>query len=405
MQRRVAIWAIVLALLAVPWGFNARASHLNAAKIPIHAHLSASEVHANDELTLTLQTVKGAHLLLHVTYPSVGGFNKKGKTDKNGNWTHSWAVHAHATGDATAQLLVIQGSKHRYYTLHFTVVEQTTDTPTSIPTSTNTAVPTPTNTSAITATSTATGTPGPVSITASVDKTSPAITDSVTVTGKFTVGGVAVSGATMNTTWHFNTGSQQCTGTAVTDSNGNAHCTVSFIGALAGNAVTIDVSFTFSGQTFSKTAAAQFTPSNGPTATPTATITRTLTPTLTPTPTRTPTITPTLTPTVQPYSISAGVDTASPFTTGTVTITGVFTSGTTAISGASMSLILHFQSGAQTFSDVATSGGNGMASHGVDLSTISPAPAAGYTVHVDVSFDYNGHTYTATNATELTPHA
>jgi hypothetical protein len=403
MQRRVAIWAIALALIAVPWGLSARASNVHVAKLSIHAHLSVTEVHAGDPLTISIQTVKGAHLVLHVTYPEIGGFTKRGKVDKNGNWTHSWIVNAHAPGDATAQLLVTQGSKHRYYTLHFTIVEAVTDTPT--PTATNTAVPTTT----VTATSTSTTVPTPTAtpkgavITASVDKPTPLTNDAVTVTGRLTINGLPIAFATMSTTWHFQTGNQSCTGTAQTDANGTARCTVGYLGAAVGFTVKIDVSFTYNGQPYSKTSATQFTPSPPPTATPTVTPTASATPTRTPTITPTSTITPTPTATVQPFAVSAGVDNASPSTSGMVTITGDFTSGNTKISGAYMSLTLHFQSGPQSFSDPTPSNVNGMTSYAVDLSTISPAPASQHTVKVDVTFTYQSQTYTQPDATEFTP--
>jgi hypothetical protein len=414
MQRRVAVWTVLLVLVAVPWGLNARASHLDASKLAISAHLSATEVQTGDVLTITVQTVKGAHLVLHVTYPEAGGFKKKGKVDKNGNWAHSWIVNAHTTGDAAAQLLVMQGSKHRYYTLHFAIVGPATDTPTVTPTATatNTVVPTATRTATITPTATQTGTPTGALITASVDKSTPLTTDSVTVSARLTINNTPIAFATLSSTWHFQTGDQSCTGTTLTNNNGTAFCTIGFINEPVGITVKIDVKFTTqTNQVYTKTSAAQFTPSPGPTATPTVTKTITPTPSITPTITLTPTITPTPTATVQPFSISAGVDQSNPQQNATVKVTGVFKTGNSGVPGATMSTVWHFQSGAQSCSssDPATisppvpAGSGATNSAGTAFCSLYIGSAAhSFTVKIDVTFTYNGQPHTVPNATEFT---
>src|SRR5579871_6169233 len=141
------IWMVVLALLIVPWSQGAGASSIKT-RVPVHAQLSSSSVFTGDWLTFAVKTLKKAHLLLHVTYPGVGGFKKKGTSDASGAWSHTWEVRARAAGRATVQILVQKGSLHRYYTIHFTVLPPTesTATPTLTATPTKRKRPTPTAT-------------------------------------------------------------------------------------------------------------------------------------------------------------------------------------------------------------------------------------------------------------------
>src|SRR5579872_5497226 len=117
---RRAIWVAAALCLLVPATLNlhggAQASRSPAAKVPIRAALSASTVHMGETLSVSVQTLTNAAILLHVRYSGGGGFKKKGKTGKQGRWTHQWAVHASSPGPGTAVVNISRGALKRHYT-------------------------------------------------------------------------------------------------------------------------------------------------------------------------------------------------------------------------------------------------------------------------------------------------
>jgi hypothetical protein len=91
---------------------------------------------------------------------------------------------------------------------------------------------------------------------ACVSNASPTKNSNVTVYGRLVVGGKAISGATMNTSWHYKTTTSSCSGTSGTD--GVASCTRDISRATSGYTVNIDVVFTYNGQSYS--GSTSFTP-------------------------------------------------------------------------------------------------------------------------------------------------
>lgn len=68
--------------------------------------------------------------------------------------------------------------------------------------------------------------------------------------------GKAISGVTMNTSWHYKTTTSSCSGTSGND--GVASCTRDISRATSGYTVNIDVVFSYNGQSYS--GQASFTP-------------------------------------------------------------------------------------------------------------------------------------------------
>jgi hypothetical protein len=141
----------------------------------------------------------------------------------------------------------------------------TSATPTPTQTVSVTSTPTPTATS-VAATPTPTSKPVAASgclpattvegVQACVSDPNPAKNSTVTVYGRLVVGGQAISGATMNTTWNYKSTTTTCGG--VSGNDGIASCTKDIGGASKGYTVRIDVIFTSNGQSYS--GSTSFTP-------------------------------------------------------------------------------------------------------------------------------------------------
>ena len=94
------------------------------------------------------------------------------------------------------------------------------------------------------------------SVSASVSNSSPSQYSNVTVYGNFKNNGQPVSGVQMDTSWHYKTTTSACSGTTGTD--GTASCTRGISDATAGYTVSIGVTFTWNGQSY--TTSTSFTP-------------------------------------------------------------------------------------------------------------------------------------------------
>jgi len=102
--------------------------------------------------------------------------------------------------------------------------------------------------------------PSPVAnyqVSATVSNDSPTQNTRVTVTGRLTNNGQGVTGATMETTWHYKTTAPGCTG-GPSGADGTMSCTRDISRATKGYTVVIDVLITYQGQTF--TTSTSFTP-------------------------------------------------------------------------------------------------------------------------------------------------
>ncbi len=91
---------------------------------------------------------------------------------------------------------------------------------------------------------------------ACVSLPNPPKNSNLTVYGRLIIKGVATSGVAMSSTWNFSSGPVSCNGTAGTD--GVASCTRSVGESSKGQEVTISVSFSYNGQSYS--ASTSFTP-------------------------------------------------------------------------------------------------------------------------------------------------
>ena len=85
---------------------------------------------------------------------------------------------------------------------------------------------------------------------ACVSNASPTHNTNVTVYGRLVVGGQPVSGATMDTTWHYKSKPSYCGGEAATGADGIASCTRDVSSATSGYQVVIDMVFSYGGQTY-----------------------------------------------------------------------------------------------------------------------------------------------------------
>src|SRR5579884_4147054 len=105
------------------------------------------------------------------------------------------------------------------------------------------------------------GNPGPtephtLQASATVSSSTPQPNSEVTVTGQLSDNGSGVAGAAMTATWHLAGGDQSCSGT--TGADGKASCSLNIGNAPVNQPVTVDVTFSYQGQTF--TASTSFTP-------------------------------------------------------------------------------------------------------------------------------------------------
>jgi len=132
--------------------------------------------------------------------------------------------------------------------IYTTVAPPATTAPPPPPATTTTAPPP--------ATTTAPAPNGQVTVSASVSNSSPTQNSTVTVSGKFLVGGQPVAGVSMNATWNYKTTTSYCDGT--TGSDGVASCSRDIGRAAKGYTVSVNLSFSYNGQTY--TASTSFTP-------------------------------------------------------------------------------------------------------------------------------------------------
>ena len=132
-------------------------------------------------------------------------------------------------------------------------------TPTATPPRSPTPSPTPTATRAPTPTATRLPTLRPASrieVSARVSDSSPKRGAVVTVYGQITKDGVGVAGVLMETEWEFRSITVPCDST--TNSDGVASCSLPILLAAKGQYVTVQVAFTYQGQTYRATTG--FTP-------------------------------------------------------------------------------------------------------------------------------------------------
>lgn len=135
--------------------------------------------------------------------------------------------------------------------------------PTGWPTATPSPVPTATRTPTPTRTPTLTPTPLPtlrpvarIEVTARMSSISPRRGSVVTVYGQITRDGEGIAGVPMRTDWEFRSVTLPCDST--TNSDGVASCSLPILLVAKGEYVTVQVTFTYEGQTYRATTG--FTP-------------------------------------------------------------------------------------------------------------------------------------------------